>query len=62
MSQLLVAAAVAFLFTILVTPIAIRTLRRYNIGQFIQEDVQGHMHKRGTPTMGGLVVIFGALL
>ena len=62
MSQLLVAAAVAFLFTILVTPIAIRTLRRYNIGQFIQEDVQGHMHKRGTPTVGGRVVIFGALL
>ncbi|MEN8112937.1 MAG: phospho-N-acetylmuramoyl-pentapeptide-transferase [Actinomycetota bacterium] len=62
MSQLLAAATIAFLFTILVTPIAIRFLRRRSIGQFIQDDVQGHMHKRGTPTMGGLVVIFGALL
>lgn len=62
MSQLLVAASIAFLFTIFVTPLAIRYLRARSIGQFIQEDVQGHLHKRGTPTMGGLVVIVGALL
>jgi len=52
----------AFAFTILVTPVAIRVLRSHSIGQFIQEDVRGHMHKRGTPTMGGIVIIVGALL
>ncbi len=62
MIQLLFAATIAFAFTILVTPIAIRVLRNHNIGQFIQEDVRGHMHKRGTPTMGGVVIIVGALL
>ena len=62
MIQLLIAATISFAFTIFVTPIAIRVFRARSIGQFIQEDVQGHMHKRGTPTMGGVVIIFGALL
>jgi phospho-N-acetylmuramoyl-pentapeptide-transferase len=57
--SLLVAAAVAFVLTILFTPFAIRTLRGREIGQFIQEEVAGHHHKRGTPTMGGLVMIGG---
>lgn len=57
MISLLLAAAAAFLITILLTPVAIKTLRRRDIGQFIQEEVAGHHHKRGTPTMGGLVIV-----
>lgn len=62
MISLLIAAGIGFFFTLLVTPIAIRTLRKRNIGQFIQEDVAGHMHKRGTPTMGGVVILGGVVL
>ncbi|MEA3503126.1 MAG: phospho-N-acetylmuramoyl-pentapeptide-transferase [Actinomycetota bacterium] len=62
MIQLLISAATAFAFTIFVTPVSIRILRQRSIGQFIQEDVQGHMHKRGTPTMGGVVLILGTVL
>ena len=62
MIQLLIAATISFAFTIFVTPIAIRVFRARSIGQFIQEDVHGHLHKRGTPTMGGVVIIFGAML
>lgn len=62
MIQLLIAAAVAFWFTIFATPFAIRFLRDRSIGQFIQDDVAGHMHKLGTPTMGGVVIIFGTCL
>ena len=62
MIQLLIAGSVAFWFTIFATPIAIRFLRGRSIGQFIQDDVQGHMHKLGTPTMGGVVIIIGATL
>ncbi len=62
MSQLFIAASIAFLFTIFATPLAIRFLRDRSIGQFIQDDVAGHMHKLGTPTMGGVVIILGALL
>lgn len=57
MIALLVAAAVSFVMTIFLTPVAIRVLRDNNIGQFIQEELEGHMHKRGTPTMGGVVIL-----
>ncbi len=63
MISLLIAAAASFAITIFGTPFAIRYLRARNIGQFIQEEVEGHSHKRGTPTMGGVViwaaVVFG---
>ena len=61
MIAMLVAAAVAFLLAIFGTPSAIRMLRRRSVGQFIQEEVEGHSHKHGTPTMGG-VVILGAVV
>ena len=61
MISLLLAAATAFVLTILLTPVALTALRRRDIGQFIQEEVAGHHHKRGTPTMGGLVIV-GAVI
>ena len=57
MISLLFAAGIAFVVTIFGTPIAIRALRKRGIGQFIQEELEGHMHKRGTPTMGGIVML-----
>jgi phospho-N-acetylmuramoyl-pentapeptide-transferase len=54
---LLVGAAFGLVVSILGTPIAIRVLRRRQIGQFIQEEIEGHQHKQGTPTMGGVVFV-----
>jgi phospho-N-acetylmuramoyl-pentapeptide-transferase len=54
---LLVAGATAFVFAIFSTPVAIRILIRNDIGQFIRDDVEGHAHKKGTPTMGGIVIL-----
>lgn len=62
MLSLLSAAAVAFGVSILATPYAIRYLRKRNIGQFIQEEVEGHSHKHGTPTMGGVVIVAAVLI
>lgn len=56
MISLLISSAVAFVVCILLTPLAMYVLRARNIGQFIQEEVAGHSHKRGTPTMGGVVM------
>jgi phospho-N-acetylmuramoyl-pentapeptide-transferase len=55
-------AAVAFLVTLVLTPYAIRYLRSRSIGQFIQEEVGDHFHKHGTPTMGGVVLVFGVVI
>ena len=57
MITMLSAASVAFAVAIFGTAYAIRLFRAWNIGQFIQEELEGHMHKRGTPTMGGIVII-----
>ncbi|MFZ0014567.1 MAG: phospho-N-acetylmuramoyl-pentapeptide-transferase [Acidimicrobiia bacterium] len=63
MIALLIAAALGLLLSIFGTPYAIRVLRRREIGQFIQEDIQGqHGHKQGTPTMGGIVFVSAAVI
>ncbi|HEU4320816.1 MAG TPA: phospho-N-acetylmuramoyl-pentapeptide-transferase [Acidimicrobiia bacterium] len=63
MIALLIAAALGLLLSIFGTPHAIRILRRREIGQFIQEDIQGqHAHKQGTPTMGGIVFVSAAVI
>jgi phospho-N-acetylmuramoyl-pentapeptide-transferase len=60
--QILTAAAVSFLLVLIFTPVAIRILRRKSIGQFVREDgPKAHFVKKGTPTMGGLVIIAGSL-
>jgi phospho-N-acetylmuramoyl-pentapeptide-transferase len=61
--SVLVAALVSLLVSILCTPIAIRFFRRQGFGQEIRDDgPQSHMAKRGTPTMGGTVIIVATLI
>ncbi|MEA2498063.1 MAG: phospho-N-acetylmuramoyl-pentapeptide-transferase, partial [Actinomycetota bacterium] len=45
------------------TPIAIRRFRKLGWGQLIREEgPKAHYEKRGTPTMGGLVILLGCVL
>jgi phospho-N-acetylmuramoyl-pentapeptide-transferase len=61
--SVLVAALVSLLVSILCTPVAIRLFRRRGFGQEIRDDgPQTHQAKRGTPTMGGAVIIIATLL
>lgn len=62
MILLLTAAVIGGTFTLFVTPLAIRYFRKRSIGQFIQEEVKGHKHKQGTPTMGGIVFVLGTVV
>jgi phospho-N-acetylmuramoyl-pentapeptide-transferase len=62
---LLIAAGVAFAVAVLGTPFLIRVLRRRGIGQLIRDDgpfAHPHAGKAGTPTMGGIAIITGAVL
>ena len=59
MITLLVSSTIAFIFVIFLTPLAIKVLRQRNIGQFIQSELEGHQHKQGVPTMGGIVIVLG---
>ncbi|NUT36949.1 MAG: phospho-N-acetylmuramoyl-pentapeptide-transferase [Hamadaea sp.] len=58
-----VAAAVAFAFALLCTPLAARALARLGAGQPIRDiNPEAHKVKRGTPTMGGLVFVVGTVV
>lgn len=62
MIPLLVGATAGLVVSIFGTPLAMRFFRRRQIGQFIQEDLKGHAHKQGTPTMGGVVFVTSAII
>jgi phospho-N-acetylmuramoyl-pentapeptide-transferase len=59
----LLAAVVALITSLLGTPMAIRWLRDRGYGQLIRDDgPTTHHEKRGTPTMGGAVIIIATVL
>jgi phospho-N-acetylmuramoyl-pentapeptide-transferase len=59
----LIAAAVSLIVALFGTPLYIRFLVHRGYGQFIRDDgPTSHHTKRGTPTMGGSVIIAAALL
>ncbi|CAB4629724.1 MAG: phospho-N-acetylmuramoyl-pentapeptide-transferase [Actinobacteria bacterium] len=62
MRALLLAGAASMAFTLFLTPIFIWLFRKWNWGQFIRDDgPESHHTKRGTPTMGGLVIILASV-
>ncbi len=63
MRAILLAAAVALIVSLVGTPLAIRFFRREGWGQEIREDgPTTHQSKRGTPTMGGAIIILATLI
>ncbi|MDQ1629737.1 MAG: phospho-N-acetylmuramoyl-pentapeptide-transferase [Actinomycetota bacterium] len=63
MRQVLLASLISLLVSLFGTPLAIRLLVRRGYGQLIRDDgPTSHHTKRGTPTMGGGVIIVATLL
>jgi phospho-N-acetylmuramoyl-pentapeptide-transferase len=61
--SVLISAVVALAISILFTPIAIRSLQRRGFGQEIRVDgPQHHITKKGTPTMGGAVIVLATVV
>ncbi len=57
------ASLTAFLICFFLGPWVIRKLSRLQVGQYIREDgPQAHHKKAGTPTMGGLLILFSITL
>ena len=63
MISVLAAGVLAIVISILAGPRFIALLRRYRIGQNIREEgPEGHKTKQGTPTMGGIMIVVGAVI
>src|SRR5690349_22929632 len=57
------ATVTALLLAFIVGPRVIRKLREYRIGQIVRaEGPTSHHGKRGTPTMGGLIIILATVV
>jgi phospho-N-acetylmuramoyl-pentapeptide-transferase len=62
MKEILISGSLALFFSLFGTPILIKMLARRGYGQFIRDDgPSSHHTKRGTPTMGGIIIIFSVI-
>ena len=62
MREILFSGVFSLLFSFFGTPILIRSLAKRGYGQIIRDDgPKSHHVKRGTPTMGGIVIAFAAV-
>jgi phospho-N-acetylmuramoyl-pentapeptide-transferase len=60
---ILLASGLSLIFTLVGTRYAIRVLAKHGYGQLIRDDgPTTHHTKRGTPTMGGLVIVLASTL
>jgi phospho-N-acetylmuramoyl-pentapeptide-transferase len=63
MLSLMESGGVGFLCALILTPLWIKFLSARSLGQQIREDGPStHHHKAGTPTMGGVIIVFAAVL
>lgn len=63
MLRVLGALLISLVLCIFGMPLLIKWLRKRGIGQFIREDgPKAHLAKRGTPTMGGILIIVSTLI
>lgn len=56
------AVILAFAITALLGPLMIPVLRRLKVGNTEREELKSHQKKTGTPTMGGLMILFAIIL
>ena len=57
------AVLTALVISFILGPMIIRYLQRYHIGQQVREDgPQSHLGKSGTPTMGGIMILFAVII
>ena len=63
MITLMVAGAISMFLSLLATPLFARLFRYIGWGQYIRDDGPKEHHvKKGTPTMGGIVIIFSTVV
>jgi phospho-N-acetylmuramoyl-pentapeptide-transferase len=62
-TRILLATLTALFLSLVLYPWFIRTLQRIQLGQVVRDDgPETHLAKRGTPTMGGSLIIFTVII
>src|SRR5678816_3263986 len=61
--RIIYAAVTAFLIAFVLAPRVIKKLQNMKLGQQIRDDgPKSHLAKSGTPTMGGILILFAVVL
>ncbi len=62
-STILISVLLSFGITVVLAPLVIPFLRRLHVGQTVRtEGPQEHLKKNGTPTMGGILILFAVFV
>jgi phospho-N-acetylmuramoyl-pentapeptide-transferase len=62
-TRIILATLTALLLSLVLYPWFIRTLQRIQLGQVVRDDgPESHLSKRGTPTMGGSLILFTLII
>ncbi|MCM1157132.1 MAG: phospho-N-acetylmuramoyl-pentapeptide-transferase [Bacteroidales bacterium] len=60
---ILLPVLIAFFISVLLSPMLIPFLKKLKFGQFVRDDgPESHLKKSGTPTMGGLIILFSIVI
>lgn len=60
--KIVIPVIAAFMITALLGPVVIPILRRLKVGQTERKELESHLKKNGTPTMGGLMILAGIII
>lgn len=60
--EVVIPVIVAFAISAILGPIVIPFLRRLKVGQTERKELESHLKKNGTPTMGGLMILASIIL
>lgn len=61
--DVIVPILIAFFISVILSPIFIPFLKKLKFGQFVRDEgPESHLKKAGTPTMGGLIILFSIVI
>lgn len=62
MDKIFLSILIGFVVSLLLSPLVVRFMRKLKANQTIYEYVDMHSGKSGTPTMGGVIFLFGTIM
>ena len=61
--EIVTSVLIAFGISVILSPVIIPFLKKLKFGQFVRDDgPESHLKKSGTPTMGGLIILFSIVI
>ena len=61
MGKIFLSILIGFVFSVLISPLVVKFMRKLKANQTIYEYVDMHSKKAGTPTMGGVIFLLGTI-